>query len=211
MSPLSRVLAFAMLLGAALLGAGAVMHPLLAGDAAAQLHVIAGTTGWRGIHMSMLAGSVLVIAGLWSRALEEPGVAPPVIVAALVVISIGLAVNALNITYMAGTGWRLAGLAARSNTNAALLYDVTHPLGLVAARFGNALVAAGAAILGVAEWDDPVQPRWLAALAWIAAGGGVVGVLCFPESSRGTLAAVALLSGWEVATAVRIIVSRRAV
>jgi hypothetical protein len=42
----------------------------------------------------------------------------------------------------------------------------------------------------------------LAWLAWIAAAGGFIGVFFFDEASRMALAAVALLSGWEVATAI---------
>jgi uncharacterized membrane protein len=40
-------------------------------------------------------------------------------------------------------------------------------------------------------------------LAWIAALGGLVGAIFFVESSRIALAAVALLSGWQVVTALR--------
>jgi hypothetical protein len=40
-------------------------------------------------------------------------------------------------------------------------------------------------------------------LAWIAAGGGLFGAIFFEESSRIALAAVALLSGWQVVTALR--------
>ena len=57
--------------------------------------------------------------------------------------------------------------------------------------------------LGWVESKDPSRPRWLAWLAWAAAAGGFVGVLFFNEASRVALAAVALLSGWELATAVR--------
>jgi uncharacterized membrane protein YhaH (DUF805 family) len=81
------------------------------------------------------------------------------------------------------------------------IFDVTHPIGLMAARFGNFIVALGALALGWIEWRDATRPRWLAWLAWFAAAGGFVGVLFFNEASRLVLAAVALLSGWEVATA----------
>jgi hypothetical protein len=63
----------------------------------------------------------------------------------------------------------------------------------------------GAIALGWAEWQDVGRPRWLAALAWTAGVGGLVGVIFFDEASPLTLAAVALLSGWQVATAVRVL------
>ena len=72
----------------------------------------------------------------------------------------------------------------------------------MAARFGNFIVALGAVVLGWAEWQDTSRPRWLAWLAWAAAAGGFLGVLFFDEASRVALAAVALLSGLELATAV---------
>ena len=91
---------------------------------------------------------------------------------------------------------------AAGRTGVAPLFDATHPIGLVAARFGNFIVALGALALGWVESQDPARPRWLAWLAWAAAAGGFFGVIFFNEASRIALAAVALLSGWELATAV---------
>jgi len=88
------------------------------------------------------------------------------------------------------------------------IFDAVHGFGLMAARFGNGLIALGAVVLGFVEWRSPAQPRWLAWLAWIAAAGGLVGVLCFDESSRLVLGAIALLCGWEIATALRVLIRR---
>ena len=205
MSGLVRLLAIALLLGTALLGAGAVLHPMLAGDAAAQLRTIADTPHWRTLHLVMLAGSGLVMVGVWVRLLTDRSGVPAPIVAALAVIVAGLASNALNIAFMAGSGTHMAALFANGRPDMQNVFEATHPIGLMAARFGNFLVALGAAALGWIEWRDETRPRWLAWLAWIAAVGGLVGVLFFDEASRVALAAVALLSAWEVATAVRAI------
>ena len=207
MPALARLLAVALLLGTALVGVGGVVHPMLAGDAAAQLRLIAATPYWRPLHLAMLAGSGLVIAGIWvrlagERAPERAGAAGPLL-AALALVALGLAVNALNIAFMAGSGWHMAAMFARGEAGMAPLFDATHPIGLMAARFGNFIVALGALTLGWVEWHDPHRPRLLAALAWIAAAGGLVGVLFFSESSRLVLGAVALLSGWQAVTAVR--------
>jgi len=199
-SSLGRPLAVALVIGTALLGIGAAFHPMLASDAAEQLRTIAATTYWRTLHLAMLAGSGLVIAGIWVRLVTDRA-ASGALVAALAIVSVGVALNALNIAFMAGAGTRMAAAFASGNVEMRSIFDATHPIGLMAARFGNFVVALGALALGWIEWRDPVRPRWLAWLAWLAAAGGFVGVLFFNEASRLALAAVALLSAWELATA----------
>jgi hypothetical protein len=194
------MLAVVLLLGNVLLGVGAVLHPMLAGDAASQLRIIGATPYWRGLHLAMLAGSGLVIAGIWVRLVIERA-APMAVVAALAIVAIGVAINALDVAFMAGSGTHMAEQFAKGHAEIESIFDVTHPIGLMAARFGNFIVALGALALGWIEWRDATRPRWLAWLAWIAAAGGLFGVLFFDEASRLVLAAVALLSGWEVATA----------
>jgi hypothetical protein len=206
---LAPTLAIALLVGTVLLGIGAAVHPVLVGDAAAQLRLIAATPHWRALHLAMLAGSALIAAGVWVRLVDGPGsadardVAGTAAIAALALVAVGVCINALNIAYMAGAGWHMAGLFAQGRTEMSAVFEATHPIGLMAARFGNLVVALGAITLGWAEWQDAARPRWLAALAWIAATGGLVGVIFFDEASPLALAAVALLSGWQVATAVR--------
>ena len=201
MTGLVRLLAVLLLAGTALLGAGATLHPMLAGDAAAQLQTIASTPHWRLLHLAMLAGSGLVIAGVWVRLLTNTA-SPAPLVGALAIVTVGVALNALNIAFMAGSGTHMAALFANGRTDMQSVFEATHPIGLMSARFGNFIVALGAGALGWIEWQDATRPRWLAWLAWIAAAGGFFGVFFFDEASRLALAAVALLSGWEVATAI---------
>lgn len=203
MPRLVRTLAVLLLAGTALHGVAAAFHPMLAGDADAQLRLIADTTYWRVLHLVMLAGSALIVAGVWVRLLVDRSAMPASVLAALAIVSLGLCVNALNTAYMTGAGWHMAALYQAGRTDMAPLFEATHPIGLMAARFGNCLVALGALALGFAEWQETSQPRWLAWLAWAAAAGGFVGVLFFDESSRIALAGVALLSGWQVAVALR--------
>lgn len=202
MSSLVRLLALALLVGTVLLGVGAAFHPMLAGDAATQLRTISATGYWRGLHLAMLAGSGLVIAGVWVRLVVDRA-APSPLVAALALVAIGVALNALNIAFMAGSGTHMAALFAGGQTEMQSVFEATHPIGLMAARFGNFIVALGALALGIIESRDATRPRWLAWLAWLAAAGGFVGVFFFDEASPFALAAVALLSGWEIATALR--------
>jgi hypothetical protein len=211
---LAPTLAIALLIGTVLLGIGAVVHPVLIGDAAAQLRLIAATPHWRALHLAMLAGSALIAAGVWVRVVDRPGspvardAAGAAAIAALALVAVGVCINALNIAYMAGAGWHMARLFGDGQTGMSVVFDATHPIGLMAARFGNLVVALGAITLGWADWQDSARPRWLAALAWIAGAGGLVGVIFFDEASPLTLAAVALLSGWMVGTAVRVLGAR---
>lgn len=202
MPRLSTLLAVLLLAGTMLLGAGAALHPVLTGRASDDLRLIASMPSWRAIHLVMLAGSGLVIVGIWVRLVEGTATAIATL-AVLCVIAIGLAINALNIAYMAGSGTHLAAMYQAGRPEAGALFEATHPIGLMAARFGNFVVALGALALGWVEWQEPLRPRWFAWLAWTAAGGGFVGVFFFDEASRVALAAVALLSGWEIATALR--------
>ena len=217
MNAFARALAVALLIGMILLAIPAIIHPVLAGPAADQLRMIADTSYWRTMHLAMLAGSGLLIAGVWVRlvtdraAVDQPSSAGgrssvnPFLVAGLALISLGTAVNALNIGFMAGAGWHMAAEFAAGRTEMAPVFEGTHPIGLIAARFGNFIISLGAFGLGWAEWQDSTRPRWLAWLAWGAGIGGSIGVMFFNEASRIAVAAVALLMAWELATATRVL------
>ncbi|HJU67840.1 MAG TPA: hypothetical protein VJ650_06280 [Gemmatimonadaceae bacterium] len=202
------VLAVVLLAGTALHGVGALLHPMLAGDGATQLRTIADMAQWRELHLAMLAGSGLIVTGVWVRLVDDRAFVRPPLVAALMLISIGVAINALNIAYMSGAGWHMAGKFAAGDASVVPLFDATHPIGLMAARFGNFIIALAALVLGWAEWHDAEPRRLEAALAWIAGLGGLVGAIFFDESSRIALAAVALLSAWQVVVAIRAIRGR---
>ena len=76
MNAFVRALAVALLLGMVLLAVPAIVHPVLAGAAADQLRLIADTPHWRTMHLSMLAGSGLIIAGIWVRLATDTGTGP---------------------------------------------------------------------------------------------------------------------------------------
>ena len=90
----------------------------------------------------------------------------PLLLAALALIALGTAVNALNIGFMAGAGWHMAAEFAAGRTDIVPVFEGTHPIGLIAARFGNFIISLGALALGWAEWQDATRPRWIAWLAW---------------------------------------------
>jgi hypothetical protein len=191
-----KTLGLFLLVGTALLGVGSLLHPMLMGDAAAELSKIAASPHFRAIHLAMLAGSALIIAGVWVRALAcGPGEGFRFGIA-FGLIDLGFALNAYDIAFMARAGARLAEAYATGIGTAPALFDAMHDVGLTYARFGNVIVALGALVLGIAE--QPTR-KLSAALAWVAAAGGLIGLAC-PETSLLILAPVALLSGWQVVT-----------
>ena len=202
MVPLSRPLAIALLVGTVLLGVGAMFHPILPADVPGQLRLIAATWYFRPVHLAMLAGSALLITGVWSRGLIAGSARDASLVMALAVICLGLSFNAIDIAFMGNAGWHMANQYVAGETSVAPLFEALHRFGLTTARFGNCLVALGALVLGFVERHDPASPRWLAWLAWLAALGGLLGVLLVPESSLLALTAVTLLPAWCVGTAV---------
>ncbi|HUQ97831.1 MAG TPA: hypothetical protein VM166_00165 [Gemmatimonadaceae bacterium] len=214
MARLERALALALLGGTALLGIGAVFHPMLVGDAASQLRIIAATPYWRSLHLAMLAGSALVATGVWVRLIDrrstvdlrEP--ARGGLIAALAVVTVGVCIQALNIAYMAGSGTHMAALFAEGRTEMSAVFEATHPFGQMVDRLGNLVIALGALVLGWAEWQDASRPRWLAWLAWIAGAFGLICAVYFNEASPLALAAIGLLSMWQVGTAARVLLSR---
>lgn len=201
MQPLTRSLSIVLLVGTVLLGVGAMLHPILPHDPSAQLRMIAATWYFRPIHLAMLAGSALIILGIWVRALIAPP-SPPLL-AALALVSLGLCFNAIDIAFMASAGANLATLAQAGRAEMGTLFDTLHRVGLMTARFGNFLVALGAILLAWVERQDTQSSRWPSRLAWIAGFVGLFCAICFQEASLLILAAVTLLPGWQVATAVR--------
>lgn len=180
------------------------MHPILSGSGAMELQMIGGMRIWRTMHLCMLAGTGLIVAGIWVRLVGMPANTSTnsAVVAALTMITVGIALDSINTTFMAGPAWRMASALAAGDTTVTRQFEIMHPVGLMTARFGNYLVALGALILGAAEWLTAGRPRWLAVLAWIAAAGGLVGAIFFDEARPEMLAAVSLLCGWQVGAAI---------
>ncbi|HEX7977769.1 MAG TPA: hypothetical protein VF461_04160 [Gemmatimonadaceae bacterium] len=203
MASISRPLAVALLIGTALLGIGAALHPMLPADVPGQLRMIAASPSFRAVHLAMLCGSGLIIAGVWTRLLLRQPVTPTPLIGALVLVCLGICFNAIDIAFMGGSGWHMATAYVAGQSELAPVFEALHRFGLLTARFGNFLVALGALVLGFAEREDPESPRWMAWLAWIAAAGGLAGVVLVPEASLLMLTAVTLISGWSVGTSVR--------
>src|SRR5579862_2805626 len=97
----TRWLAMSLLAGAVVLGVSAALHPMLPPDAAGQLDVIGGTPHWRAIHLAMIAGSLLVVCGLWALVLVRPPAGRPILIAVFGAVLVGFVLNATNLAFMA--------------------------------------------------------------------------------------------------------------
>jgi hypothetical protein len=195
-------LAILLLVGTALLGTGAVLHPMLPAALTGQLDVIARTPAWRTIHLLMLSGSVLVMVGVWGQ-LRMGSASRLVLGAIFAAIVIGLALNASNIAFMAQMGTADAAHYVQGHQAAAARFAQGHTASLARARIGNALVAIACLALACVTWADGRVPRALSVLAAVAAIGGLVGVTAFDPASRGAVAAVALFSVWAAVAAIQ--------
>ena len=95
-----------LLIGVLLSGIAGLMHPLLTGDGAAQLGIIARTDHWRAIHWSLLFGLAFMYTGLVGVALrhgETAGSAPGR--AGVLLGAFGFSVWSLNILFMVAGWW----------------------------------------------------------------------------------------------------------
>ena len=167
-----------LLIGTLLFGGAGAMHPVLAGDGAAQLGIVARTAGWRLIHWSLLFGLAFMYAGLIGVSLrhnETPGASPSR--AGIRLGAFAFSVWSLNILFMVGAGYQLARTftaadAGLARTHAVFLYDMMHPFGLAAERLATFLLGFVAYTFGWGIRNGAVWPRWMAWFAW------VVAVLC---------------------------------
>ena len=204
-----------LLLGTLLFGIAGLKHPLLVGDGAAQLAMIAKTADWRLMHWALLFGLAFMYAGVIGVALrhnDTPGATPGR--AAVRMGAFAFSVWSLNILFMVGAGYQLAHAYTASDTgltgtHAVFVYDMLHPMGLAAERlatFGLGLVAY---MFGWAIRNGGVWPKWLAWMAWVvAAVNGAVAVV-FSEFSPNLYYSQALFVIWLGATAVVMLAERR--
>jgi hypothetical protein len=206
-SAIDRYLAVLLVAGTLLLGVAAALHPTLPPDAAGQMRVMAATPHWRMIHLAMLVGSAMTIAGVWVRVDVDGSGRLVLLRATLAIIVVGIALNAVNVAFMAGRGAAMATGMASSDSVAVHAFTTSHAASLTAAGIGNLMVALGCGALGWIEWHDPTRPRWFAGLAWAATIGGVLGVLFFDPASRPAVAGVALFVVWSLATGALVLAS----
>src|SRR6266566_2070014 len=204
-----------LLVGTLLFGVAGANHPILTGDGAAQLGMIAQTSGWRLIHWALLFGLAFMYAGLVGVGLRhtETAGATPARAGALIG-AFAFAVWSLNILFMVGAGAQLARAYTTSDTgltgtHAVFVYDMLHPMGLAAERLATFLLGLVAYTFGWTIRNGAVWPKWLAWMAWVVAViCGVVG-LVFSEFLPYLYFAQAAFVGWLAVTALVMLVERR--
>src|SRR5881628_2369135 len=204
-----------LVVGVLLLGIAGAMHPLLSGDGAAQLAMVAQTRGWRLIHWALLFGLAFMYTGLAGVALRHSDTAgwTPARAGALIG-AFAFSVWAINILFMVGAGWQLAHAYTRSDagltgTHAVFVYDMIHPMGLAAERLATFLLGLVAYMLGWAIRNGGVWPKWLAWMAWLVAVVNGAVAIVFSEFSPNLYYSQALFVIWLAATAVVMLSERR--
>ena len=205
-----------LLVGTLLFGGAGAVHPLLSGDGAAQLAMVAQTDGWRVIHWSLLFGLAFMYAGLIGVSLrhnDTPGASPSR--AGIRLGAFAFSVWSINILFMVGAGYRLAHAfdvadAGLTATHAVFIYDMLHPFGLAAERLATFLLGLVAYTFGWGIRNGAVWPRWMAWFAWLVAAlcGGVA--LVFSETLPYMYYAQAAFVVWLLLAALIMLTERRA-
>ncbi|MGH7607469.1 MAG: hypothetical protein ACREME_09020 [Gemmatimonadales bacterium] len=211
-----KVYGLCLLAGVLLFGIAGLMHPLLAGDGAAQLATVAATDGWRGIHWMLLFGFPLMYVGLVGIAVRHGDTRGSVPARAGVLLAaLAFAVWALNVLFMASAGWNLARAFVAADTgltasHAVFVYDMLHPSGLAAERLATFALALVAGLFGWAIRDGAVYPRWLAWAAFGVALANGAAALAFSETSPAVLYGQALFVVWLLLAALLLLGERPA-
>ena len=209
--------ALTLLAGSLTVGIAGVRHPMLVGDGADHLTLIAATSAWRTIHWAFAAGYVAVVAGLAGLAARHggtPGDRPARI--GVLTAAFGYAISLVGVLFMLGAAATLADAYVRgepglASTSAVFAYDMLHPMAQAAIRVGAAAVSLGLYVFGWAAVRGGVLPRWL---GFAGVGGGVVGVVAAIVAAPDTatlVAGVGLATGWQAVTAVAVLAGARRV
>jgi hypothetical protein len=205
-----------LLIGSLVFAVAGLLHPLLRGDGAAQLQLIAATPAWRTIHWSLLFGFPLMLAGVLgvvARHLETPGAS--MARAGAVMTAFGFLIWMVNVLFMVGAGWQLAQAYASADpgltaTHAVFAYDMLHPVGLAAERLATFTMGLALYFFGWALWNGKTYPRWNALLAFVAGAVNLLVGLVVPATSPLLYYAQALVVLWLVATGVVMLAPSRA-
>lgn len=207
--------ALTLLAGSLTVGIAGVRHPMLVGDGADQLTLIAATGAWRTMHWAFAAGYVAVVAGLAGLAARHAGT--PGDRAARIgalTATFGYAISLVGVLFMLGAAAALADAYTRgepglSSTYAVFAYDMLHPSAQAAIRVGAAAVSLGLYAFGWAAIRGGVLPRWV---GLVGVGGGIAGVaaavIAAPDTAT-LVAGVALATVWQAVAAIAVLVGAR--
>jgi hypothetical protein len=201
---MSRILAALLLVGSALLIVCSAAHPILPLTGQGDLARIQATPYWHSIHVGLLYGTGLILAGIWCRWLGAEGTERAGLTVGFVVFSLGQVLNGVNIAYMTGAGTVFAELG-RSGAPVAGLYEATHASAVMAGRLAGFLVALAAGLVAMTTARNPTEPRGLVAIAWIACGAGLIGNALAPPGHPIMLTSIGVMALWQGWTALRLL------
>ena len=202
--------ALCLLTGSLLIVIGGLRHPMLSGDGAAELGMIAATAAWRAVHWGFLFGFTLVVAGLAGVASRLAHTAGEQAARAGICLAVfGYAVAAVGVLFMVGAGAALADAYTRADlgltaTHAVFVYDMLRPfaLGSIRAAAFAISLATYAFGWGVATGWGGAYPRALGYVGVTVGVAGVAAALALPETSPYTILGTALATVWQLLVAV---------
>ncbi|HSB52855.1 MAG TPA: hypothetical protein VLD58_00790, partial [Gemmatimonadales bacterium] len=197
---MTRALACLLLIGSLLLIVCSALHPLLPLNGVGDLTMIAAMARWRWIHLGLLYGTGMIIAGIWVRWMIAPGEQRQGLAVAFSVLVIGEALNGVNIGFMAGAGTEFARLYA-AGTDLSQIYQAQHLAAVMSGKLGGFLVSIAAGLIAAATARSGTEPRWMVGLALLACGAGLAGNLFAPPGHPLMLTSVGLMAVWQVGAA----------
>jgi hypothetical protein len=201
---MTRLLSALLLAGSLLLIVCSALHPILPLTGEGDLTIIAARRSWWLIHQGLLYGTGLIIVGIWARwaaaeAAERGGLG-----VAFVVLSLGQALNGVNIAFMAGAGTEYGRLFSQG-VDLSQVYQAQHLAAVMAGRLAGFLVAGAAGVVAMTTGKTPGEPRGLVGLAWVACGAGLLGNFFARPGHPLMLTSVGLMAVWQAVTAVRLL------
>lgn len=193
---------------------GGLLHPLLTGDGAEHLGTIAATAAWRGLHLALAGGFVLLTAGVASVAAGQMDPGARVAHAGALIFALGAGLALMQILFMLGSGVALASIYSRgdpglSATNAVFVYDVIHPFAQASGRVGQFAAGLGLAVLGRALGGGSL-PSWLGHAALGAGAGCAVWAVLVHEGDPRSMGGMGLVTVWAVVCGATLFAARRA-
>jgi hypothetical protein len=205
-----------LVIGALLVAIGGAQHPMLTGDGASQLVVIARQHSWHTVHWLIAFGYVLVAGGMAGVLSLHANTAGAGAARTGVLLQLfGYAISLVGVLFMLGAGTSLAAAYQTSQpgltaTHAAFLFDMMHPAARAALRVGAFAISLGLCSIGWAAVIGPVFPRWL---GWLGIGAGFVGVaaaVLLSETSNYVVAGLAMATVWQLVAGVLMLMRRPA-
>src|SRR5262245_57759110 len=101
---MTRPLAFLLLAGSLLLLVCSALHPVLPLNGPGDLALIASMGRWHLVHVGLLYGTGMIMAGIWARFLAADPETRAGLGVAFVVLVVGELLNGVNIAFMTGAG-----------------------------------------------------------------------------------------------------------